>query len=155
MIIFGIRAKKEKVGEGEFFCPFCGAKRHYTRLRAKRYFSLYFIPLIPMGDLGEFVECQSCHKTFNVDVLMLKAPDAPPMNAAQLLNKAGELLNNGTPVEFLVRDLTAAGLDLDVALRTIHTMLTGKPQRCNACDLTFVPSVKSCSQCGAPLQADG
>ena len=34
-----------------------------------RFFTLYFIPLIPMGRAGEFIECQSCAGTFAKEIL--------------------------------------------------------------------------------------
>jgi hypothetical protein len=38
-------------------------------MRASEYFSLYFIPVIPMGTRGEYVRCRSCGARFKPDIL--------------------------------------------------------------------------------------
>ena len=35
----------------------------------RRFFTLYFIPLIPMNMLGEYVECDDCRVTYKLSVL--------------------------------------------------------------------------------------
>ena len=37
--------------------------------RVRRFFTLYFIPIIPLDRLGEYVECKSCKSTYNERVL--------------------------------------------------------------------------------------
>ncbi len=73
MIIFGTTGKEKRVGSGRFFCPQCRQDAAYAHVRASRYFTLYFIPLIPMGKLGEYVECAECGNRFDVKIL-----DVPP-----------------------------------------------------------------------------
>ncbi|WP_310622058.1 TerB family tellurite resistance protein [Flexibacterium corallicola] len=68
-IVWGFRSRSKKNGEGEFYCPDCGTYRAYFLMMVKRWFTLYWIPLFPTKDLGEFVECQSCNSTFNDRVL--------------------------------------------------------------------------------------
>jgi hypothetical protein len=48
-IIWGSRAIKRKIGEGMFFCPRCGADREYAMQKVRRWFTLFFIPLFPIG----------------------------------------------------------------------------------------------------------
>ena len=69
MILFGTRGINRNVGEGRFFCPRCSSEQQYTHKAVKRFFTLYFIPLIPMGTAGEFVECQGCAGTFAMEIL--------------------------------------------------------------------------------------
>jgi len=69
VIIWGFRAIKKKIAEGTFFCPREQGDRAYVHKSARRFFTLFFIPLIPLNDLGEFVECTSCKNTFYPDVL--------------------------------------------------------------------------------------
>jgi len=64
LIIFGRRNSTSVVNTGEFNCPVCGPGRTYAHKEVKRWFTLYFIPLIPLGTAGAYVECQSCAKTF-------------------------------------------------------------------------------------------
>jgi len=150
MIIFGTNSKKKQIGQGEFFCPHCQQQRRYTRHSARPHFSLYFIPLIPIGEATEYIQCTTCQTAFDVSVLNQTAL-IPPPDLAGLLNTLPERLNNGAPVEYLVRDLTAAGLDLDVAMKTIASHLDGHTRMCETCALSYAPSVKVCSSCGKEL----
>lgn len=68
-IVWGFRSRNKKNNEGEFFCPDCGTYRMYFLMLVKRWFTLYWIPLFPTKELGEFIECQSCKSTFNDRVL--------------------------------------------------------------------------------------
>lgn len=54
---------------GLFRCPNCGSTQNF-RLRASRPFlTLYFIPVLPIGGLEEFVQCSTCKDSFETDVL--------------------------------------------------------------------------------------
>lgn len=69
MIIFGTRGVTTTPQRGSFHCPQCGAQRSYNYKRVRRFFTLYFIPLIPLDKLGEYVECPMCQGTFDPAVL--------------------------------------------------------------------------------------
>ena len=69
MIFFGTRGVKSTLEEGTFICPQCANEQHYKHKKVTRFFTLYFIPLIPLGKAGEFVECQNCQGTFVPRVL--------------------------------------------------------------------------------------
>jgi len=69
MIIFGTRGITTTPEKGEFDCPTCKATRPYGLKRVRRFFTLYFIPLIPLDKLGEYVECGSCKDTYKPIVL--------------------------------------------------------------------------------------
>lgn len=69
MIIFGTRGVKSTMKEGKFNCPQCETDRHFKHKKVTRFFTLYFIPLIPLGKVGEFVECQACKGTFIPKIL--------------------------------------------------------------------------------------
>ncbi|MCB0652645.1 MAG: TerB family tellurite resistance protein [Saprospiraceae bacterium] len=69
MIIFGTRGVKSTIKEGQFLCPQCANNQKYKHKKVTRFFTLYFIPLIPLGSAGEFVECQGCKGTFIPRVL--------------------------------------------------------------------------------------
>ncbi len=155
LIIFGTRARQSEVGSGEFTCPRCGAKRQYVRKKVNRVFTLYFIPLFPMGTLGEFVECQTCHTTFKPEVIHMKIQQAPPMKAenvlATLMNNAQKRLEEGMPIDFLVRDLTQAGMELDMARKVVDAAISGDRKRCMACGLEYAVSVSTCRECSETL----
>lgn len=71
MIIFGTKGRTKEIGRGEFFCPNCRTRRAYLEKRIARYFTLYFIPIFPIKNLGEYVECQVCLKTYKTDILRM------------------------------------------------------------------------------------
>lgn len=68
-LIFGARGVTTTPEEGQFYCPSCQTKREYGLKRVRRFFTLFFIPLIPLDKLGEYVECKSCKTTYNLSVL--------------------------------------------------------------------------------------
>lgn len=68
-IIFGTKGITYSKGKGEFLCPQCGVLRDYNLKRVRRFFTLYFIPLVPLDMLGEYVECYGCDATWRPDVL--------------------------------------------------------------------------------------
>ena len=150
MIIFGTRNRFKTVGSGQFYCPRCQAQRNYERKEAKRYFTLYFVPLIPMGDLGEFVECQTCHMTFKSEVLTMK-PAPRQISAVELLNSVKGRLVNGDPVEYVVRDLTAAGIERDVATSLVTSSIGTVRKVCKNCNLSYASDVTVCKECKQPL----
>jgi hypothetical protein len=70
MIIFGTRGVTFGGTAGEFFCPGCGWSRQpYEHKTVRRFFTLYFIPVIPLDKLGEYVRCTTCGGTYQTSVL--------------------------------------------------------------------------------------
>jgi len=69
MIIFGTKGITSIQKQGTFHCPACGAGANYTQKEVRRYFTLFFIPLIPLHKAGEYVECQRCGGSFKPEVL--------------------------------------------------------------------------------------
>ncbi|MDP2619587.1 MAG: TerB family tellurite resistance protein [Hyphomicrobiales bacterium] len=69
MIIFGTRGVTISKESGTFYCPECTTRQPYKLKKARRFFTLYFIPVIPLDALGEFVECQVCKGTYRTNVL--------------------------------------------------------------------------------------
>ena len=151
-IVFGTKTKTEDVGGGEFFCPSCQTKRKFTRKRAKNYFALYFVALFPLNEAGEFIECQHCGRSYNPEVLKQKLSKPQP-DVARLLQNVKTRLENGYPVEYMVRDLTDDGLDLDVARNTIEMAIGKQRKTCPDCDLTYAPNVMGCADCDRALRS--
>ncbi len=69
MIIWGFRAIKATRARGVFHCPQCVIKVNYVHRQVTRWFTLYFIPTIPREKLAEYVECQKCLGTFDVETI--------------------------------------------------------------------------------------
>lgn len=68
-VIFGTKGVTRTADRGRFFCPRCGSEQDYEHKRVRRFFTLFFIPLIPLDRVGEYVECESCKGTFEPRVL--------------------------------------------------------------------------------------
>lgn len=81
MIIFGTRSVESTIGNGFFYCPRCNTQRTYRLIGVNRWFTLYFIPVIPMGRIGRYVECDSCAGTFAEEVLGMHAGGSDPIYA--------------------------------------------------------------------------
>lgn len=64
MIIFGTRGIASTITSGRFHCPQCAEQQPYRKRKITKFFTLYFIPLIPQGKKSEYVECLSCKATF-------------------------------------------------------------------------------------------
>ena len=179
-IIFGANTRFKTVDEGEFYCPYENATRHYERKKAALWVTLYFLPLFPIKQQDEVIECRSCGRTYNVDVLDNPAryqhlrqqqmqwqgqpgtksrfePDFEPRTTrtqgqadpVKLVNNMKARLQDGTPIEYIVRDLTAAGFDRDVVLQMINAQIGSERRYCPDCGLTYAPNVSQCPECGS------
>ncbi|GAA2576177.1 TerB family tellurite resistance protein [Actinomadura fulvescens] len=80
LLIFGLSVFFRTVSEGSFHCPQCGGDRAYRRRTGRRWFTLFFLPVIPLNRVGEAVECRTCRTRFGVSVL--RAPTAVQLAAA-------------------------------------------------------------------------
>ncbi len=69
MIIWGSRGLDLKGPSGKFFCPQCNDERDYQRRKVQRFFTLYFIPIIPLEVVHESVGCLSCKQHFTLATL--------------------------------------------------------------------------------------
>jgi len=69
MIIFGTKATRKLLDQGTFDCPQCNNTTNFEKRRARTWFHLYFIPIIPMQTYPPYVECKACKGTFVEGVL--------------------------------------------------------------------------------------
>lgn len=150
MIIFGTGNRSKTVDMGQFYCPHCETNRTYERKKAKRYFTLYFIPIIPIGDIGEFVECQTCHITYEPKVLTIE-PQFKQIGAAELLNSVKSRLLKGDPVEYVTRDMTVAGIERDIALALVTASIGTERKLCSDCNLSYASTLSQCYECSQSL----
>jgi hypothetical protein len=80
LIIFGFRVFYHTIGEGVFHCRKCGGDRQYQHRAGRRFFTLFFIPVIPLAKAGEHVRCTTCKTRYVTGVLSL--PTAAQMQTA-------------------------------------------------------------------------
>jgi hypothetical protein len=113
IIIWGWRALTYVLGTGQFFCPRCGGDAPYRHLRRRRWFTFFFLPVIPLEELGTHIECSRCRATFTESVL-----GAPTL---EVLEYHHGLANRAAVAHLasLARPM-GAGVE-DVALRAISS----------------------------------
>ena len=73
LILFGTKDRRKVKQSGQFICPKCGVKREYEVISVKEWFTLFFIPILPTANnegKEEFVECKTCKKAYDTDVLV-------------------------------------------------------------------------------------
>ena len=71
MIVFGTTNLTFKKDTGSFLCPTCGNNQPYVEKNVRRFFTFYFIPIVPLDSVGRYIECQSCVQSFDPEVLLL------------------------------------------------------------------------------------
>jgi hypothetical protein len=80
LIIFGLRVLYRTIAQGTFHCRRCGGDRGYRHRVGRRWFTLFFIPVIPLTSVGEHVQCTTCRTRYVTDVL--NQPTTAQMQAA-------------------------------------------------------------------------
>lgn len=60
LIIFGTKNVAKTIKRGHFDCPQCNTQRIYNLNRNKKFFSLFFIPVIPLGNNHDTLNCMVC-----------------------------------------------------------------------------------------------
>lgn len=60
MIHIGTMNWPKTVETGDFYCPICDTIGPFRRRVSRPFLTVYFIPIIPIGGLQEYVQCLSC-----------------------------------------------------------------------------------------------
>jgi hypothetical protein len=118
MIIFGTRSMESVRTTGIFNCPRCGPSKPYRHKSVNRWFTLYFIPVIPMGSIGAYIECAECGANYAEAVLSYD----PQAETSELYLKLRGLL-----VLVAVFDGTPADSDEVRAIGEAYLEATGTP----------------------------
>jgi len=98
LIIFGFRVFYRTLAEGTFHCRKCGGDRQYRRRSGRRFFTLFFLPVIPLNAVGEHVQCTTCKTRYVVEVL--NQPTTAQMQAALpagMRSAVSAMLRSGDP----------------------------------------------------------
>jgi len=143
MFIFGTTTAERETGTGTFFCPTCCKQRTYRRLAVGQYLSVLAIPLFRTRVVQEYARCRSCQGAFTIDSLGLQVPTVAHWTPERIRID----LESGTALEIAFAKLMYCGMEENVARRMI-AMATGDICRfCSDCNLSFVSTVKRCSNC--------
>ncbi|MFI5098924.1 MAG: zinc ribbon domain-containing protein [Actinomycetes bacterium] len=69
ILIWGWRSLLKVLGIGEFHCPRCQADTEYRLVRPRRWFTMFFIPVVPLSWGEPYVECQRCNGAYREEIL--------------------------------------------------------------------------------------
>jgi tellurite resistance protein len=58
--------------DGSFYCPQCKSTSNYKHKKVTEYFATFSLPIIPLGTIGDYVECQTCLSTYAEEVINAK-----------------------------------------------------------------------------------
>jgi hypothetical protein len=93
-----LRVFYRTIAQGVFYCRRCGGDRQYRHRSGRRWFTLFFIPVIPLNSVGEHVQCGSCRTRYVTDVL--SQPTTAQMQVALpagMRAAASAMLRSGDP----------------------------------------------------------
>lgn len=96
-MIWGLRVRSKLLGSGTFCCPNCGVDRRYSHREARRWFTAFFIPLIPLKVIGEFVQCDTCKTNYKPAVLSLPTTESLQKNLVLAMRQAIVTVLGKTP----------------------------------------------------------
>lgn len=69
IVLFGTKSVRTTVRSGTFDCPVCRSRQRYEHVATRRWFTLFFIPVVPLDRLGTQVECGGCGSVMGPRVL--------------------------------------------------------------------------------------
>ena len=143
IIIFGNKVRYKTIGAGQFYCPQCKTRRDYELRQARNWFALYFIPIIPLNTVGEFVTCLTCGTNFQKEVLSASIPSNTPLD--RLAREAQADMDSGTPIEMARQKLINTGLGRDLADQVIAQAAGPDRKHCPNDNLTYRATVQRCA----------
>ncbi len=150
IIIFGSKVRYKTLSTGQFYCPHCKAQHAYELRQARNWFSMYFIPVIPLNKIGEFVTCLTCGTNFQADVRSMPAPSNAPLD--RMARDARADMDGGTPIEMVRQKLLNTGLSRELVDQTIEQAAGPDRRVCPSDRLTYRSTVQRCAQCGVALE---
>ena len=91
MIFFGTKGRAIEIDRGQFHCPNCKIEKNYQKKYVQTWFTLYFIPIFPMGEKkNEHIECEKCENIYHLDVIDYK----PGLSEEELESEYEKALKN-------------------------------------------------------------
>jgi zinc-ribbon family len=149
-IIYGWRTMESRGETGQFHCPFCRSPRQYTLIKLNRYFTLYFFPIIPLGTVAQTVECQTCRRQFEPEVLSL-GPSARGSGQEALFATVADQLTAGCSAQEVHGMMVQAGISAQQSQDVLNQVLSGAARHCARCNLHYAKTARACGMCGDAL----
>ena len=142
LLIFGFKVRFKTLASIVFHCPNCGGDREGSHQAARRWFTLFWIPLIPLNQVGEVVTCSTCGSRYDPAVTELPTTAAIGESFAVATRViAAMLVRTGDPSDPLLRQH---------ALGTIRAVVDPYDEETFANDVVSVDSAYA-EQYTAPL----
>jgi uncharacterized tellurite resistance protein B-like protein len=88
MIVIGTMNWSSTRSSGVFQCPNCGSKETFRFKASRPFLTLYFIPVLPIGGIEEFVQCGRCKNAFDPAVLTNRIAPTPASSQSTSLTEA-------------------------------------------------------------------
>jgi len=145
IIFYGSRGIKSELERGTFYCPKCDAEQYYRLMQIRPYFTLYFLPLFPIGGAERYVECERCSQGYKEAVLQMEAPG----EGDRAMRAVYQELSEGSSLETVRGKLAAAGMDGKLVEGIMEQLSEGKAWECNRCGEHYLDSVKRCGRCAS------
>jgi zinc-ribbon family len=118
MVILGSIEKQRQISEGQFFCQKCNNISPFKRQRASSYFTFFFIPLIKIKTLADYVECQVCKSYYGPKIL---EPGSQQLLKMEAISKYS--LKRGSSLDDVKVQLIEAGADEEIAEKIIERVM--------------------------------
>ena len=67
--IAGTKGKTTTAGTGTFYCPNCQMESEYHHEQVHESVTVFFVPVANLQLLGEYIECQNCANTYEMEIL--------------------------------------------------------------------------------------
>src|SRR5262245_23672385 len=143
IVIWGSRGLTSTLDSGRFYCPRCDGEANYTLKKVRPFFTIYFIPIFPIGAAERYVECGHCRGTFKEEVLDME----PPTEGQRALTRLYNDLQTGSSLEDVEARLESMGMERDRAREIVGEMTEGDTWVCKTCGDHYVRAVRRCTRC--------
>lgn len=138
MLIWGTTTTRKRLAWGQFYCPNCEIHRQYNLIRVKKWGHLYWIPVLPMDEIGRYIKCMACSSEYNEKVLEydpIKQRDETIRNINEVfllsLSYVTAEISENFPDLAKLRSIVYKHCKLDVPVSEINTTIEtvrGSPQ---------------------------
>jgi uncharacterized Zn finger protein len=144
ILIWGSRGLTSELGRGEFYCPQCMELNvPYRHKSVREWFTLYFIPIFPIGGKTTYVECEGCRGTFKDEVLDIE----PPTETQILVTKLAEKMDRGMSLEEAEERLAEQGFTKEQAREVVDSVAGDGVWSCSTCGEHYMDQVRKCRVC--------
>ncbi len=84
MIIWGTRNRGKVLGQKAFLCPNCQQLSMTIVQQSRTWFTLFFIPIFPVGGKRTTARCGRCGFTYKMDTQQANTAFSTPETSAQM-----------------------------------------------------------------------